>query len=378
MRVIQTWHFYIGTKVSFSELPGIVHAFLDKQNLQYHRFLYYFDELIMGQSVPYLITKGSCAKAAKDCPTLGSVRFLNGAEYGSFPILYLSNIDRETGCTEKEILPYLKKYHRSYGLTNCDFYFYDIDFFQRVLPCEREASKAAAYASGHKQDYDPNLMLAEQVYGSGIRVRRDALNGSTLSLSIDLLRDGVVCDGTAYFEEMKALLPEVKWKSTMDVYLDQEEKRDVQSRNQKIQPAVEKARSYFAQQFPSREPGNSESSNFKLAPKLKKLAKQYGFVYQSECNGSHEMQKRSPRGHVLRLGVDSGPSHFHTDYSFHLQGIGFCHSLCNSMQTPSCQEEFEACSEKFFLLISKFEKDLLPELDGHYAETPDWFIPKGW
>jgi hypothetical protein len=48
------------------------------------------------------------------------------------------------------------------------------------------------------------------------------------------------------------------------------------------------------------------------------------------------------------------------------------------MQTPTNQAEVDACSEKILSILTEFEKTLLPELDAHYEETPDWFVPSAF
>ena len=80
MLAIQTYRFLIGTKIPFSDCPGIVQTFLNQQNLHYDRFLYYFHD-----------NYGGLPKIMKDCPHIGPMRsrITNAGEH-----FYLSNIDK--------------------------------------------------------------------------------------------------------------------------------------------------------------------------------------------------------------------------------------------------------------------------------------------
>lgn len=379
MRVIQTYTFNMSSKTPYSDYPAIARRFLEEQNLTSHRFLYFFNELVYPmKTVEETLASGSCAKAVKDCPTLGEICFLNGSDYGMSPMLFLSNIDVDTGCTEADILPHMKKIHRKYGFCESNLYYYDIDFFHNVIPYERDMSRAISRAEHFQCDLDPALLLQNQPYGSGIRLHRYSTGGIYISLSIDILQSGIIHDATPYFEAMKALLPNIHPTVSMQIYLTDAEKQEIVSWDKQITPALEKSRSFFAERFPTKDRQNNDLSNYTIAAKLKKLAKQHGFSYHYEGFGVYVLDKRTPRGHVLRLWVDSGPSHFDTTYHVNIQGIGFCHVLCKSMQTPTNQAESDACSEKMLSIISEFEKTIILELDAFYSETPNWFIPSAW
>ena len=380
MRVIQTYTFKMSPKTPYSDYPAIARRFLEEQNLTSHRFLYFFDELIIHsiKTVEETLASGSCAKAVKDCPALGEIRFFDGESYGACPLLFLSNIDINTGCTEADILPHIKKIHRRYGFCECNLYYYDIDFFGEVIPCDRDLTGAEHRATCLKKEFNPLWNLGNQPYGSGIRLHRYSTGGNYIALSIDLMHNGVIHDATPYFQAMKALLPNIHPAVSMQIYLTEDEQQDIVVWDQQITPVLEKSRSFFTQRFPTKGGQNGWFSSYTIAPKLKKLAKQYGFSYHYEGFGVYVLDKRTPRGHVLRLLVDSGPSHFDTTYHVNIQGIGFCHVLCKSMQTPTNQAESDACSEKMLSIISEFEKTLVPDLDAFYSETPDWFVPSAW
>lgn len=379
MRVIQTYFFIMSSKTPYSDYPAIAHRFLDEQNLTSHRFLYFFDELIYNtKTTAETLASGSCAKAVKDCPAFGEIRLFDGESYGAYQTLFLSNIDTDTGCTEADILPHMKKIHRRYGFCECNLYYYDIDFFGHVIPCSRDLTDAETRAAYFEKELNPLWNLGNQPYGSGIRLHRYSTGGNYISLSIDLMHNGVIHDATPYFEAMKALLPGIKPTIRMNIYLTDEEKQEISKWDALITPTLEKTRSFFAQCFPTKDRQNYFNSRYTLAPKLKKLAKQYGFSYHYEGFGCCVLDKKTPRGHTLRILVESGPSRYSTGYHINIQGLGFCYELCNSMQTPKNQAESDACSHHILSIVSEFEKTLLPELDSFYSETPDWFVPSQW
>lgn len=378
MRVIQTYTFKLSSKLPYSDYPTIARRFLDEQNLVSHHFFYYFEETRRGDSYEKTLATGSCAKAIKDLPILGTIRFLNGSDFGLIPVFFLSNIDIDTGCTEADILSIMKKIHRRYGFFGSDLYYYDIDFFHNIIPYERDMSFAEYRSMKYQHELEPTLGLDEQLYGSCIRLHRDITGGNYISLSIDLLHNGKVQNAAPYFDSMKKLLPNIRPRVTMQIYLTDEEKSEIALWDKQILPVLEKTRSFFAERFPTQERRIHFFPSYTIASKLKKLAKDYGFSYHYVNYGTCILDKRTPRGHVLRLFVDSGPSHKNTTYGVSIQGIGFCHWLGTSIQTPTNQEEVDACSEKMLSVVSEFEKTFIPELDAFYEETPDWFVPSAF
>lgn len=192
------------------------------------------------------------------------------------------------------------------------------------------------------------------------------------------MHNGVIHDATPYFQAMKAQLPHINPTIQMDIYLSDEEKQEIANWNTLSAPVVEKSQNFFTERFPPKERQNYFDSSYTLAPKLKKLAKQHGFSYHYEGFGCCVLDKKTSRGHTLRVWAESGPSRYCTNYHVNIQGIGFCHVLCKSMQTPTNQAESDECSEKILSVVSEFEKTLLPELDVFYNETPVWFVPSAW
>ena len=196
MLAIQTYRFLIGTKIPFSDCPGIVQTFMKQQNLHYDRFLYYFED-----------NYGSLPKIMKDCPHIGSMRSRfnrNGGEH-----FYLSNIDEDTGCTEAEIISVVPKIHRRYGLSEAHIIYQDIDFFAQKIP-------AVVQAPGNT----PSC-----IKGSSITLYRDSAfpRWNSIDLKLIIHSGTETYDPTPYFEAMQQLLPGVRYMGFVECYLTIEE-----------------------------------------------------------------------------------------------------------------------------------------------------------
>lgn len=359
MRLIQNYFFKIGTKIPFSELPDIVHRFLEANNLTSHRFLYYFEDIHSSdEQVEDVISRCACAKILKDCPSLGKIRCQIG-EYSN--TLYLSNVDTCEYFDEAKILPLMNKIHRRYGFCECDLYYFDIDFF------------------GFKTSFERNLNDdAEELipYGSGIALHKDACAQNFLKLSVDIWHDGNVFDATPYFESMQNLLHGIKSSASLEVHFTEEEKLEFERINEAAKPVAEQCRSFFEQHFPFTSSQNNFSSNYSIAKPLKKLAKQYGYTYNLIRNGGlYSLEKRTSRGNVICIEADSGPSHYNSGIGVSYQGLGFKIDLGTANQTPTNQQEADAFFQNVMQIVSEFETTLLPSLDILYPETPDWFTP---
>lgn len=352
MRLVQHYTFNIKTKIPFSEWPEIVNRFLPENHLTSHRFLYFFEDLLgFEQTMEDALVHGGCARILRDCPALGEIRLANNR----FDKLWLSNIDQPNDIPESDILPLMKKIHRRYGFSECDLYYFDIDFFGKRTYFARR--------------------MENQPYGSGITLHRDVCGDNYLKLSVDLLHDGVVMDAAPYFEAMQKLLPKIKATASLEIYLSEEEKQRIEEINQAAAPVLKTCRSFFEERLPFTATQNTFSSNYSVAKPLKKLAKKYGYAYKLVWNGVYALEKRTAKGNVIYLDVDSGPSHYDLGVGVSYQGIGFCHKIGCSNQTPTNQQEADAYLEHVMSIVSEFDNTLLPSLDGRYPETPGWFIP---
>ena len=357
MRLIQHYTFNIKTKIPFSEWPEIVHRFLSENHLTSHRFLYFFEDILgFDETTDDALPRCGCARILRDCPSLGEIRWAQNRP----DRLWLSNIDSQEDFLESDILPLMKKIHRRYGFSESNLFYFDIDFFGKRTCFARDDSVAN---------------IEHQPYGSGITLHRDVCGDNYLKLSVDLLHDGVVMDAAPYYEAMQKLLPKIKVATSLQIYLSEEEKQKIEEINQAAAPVLQTCRDFFKDRLPFTATQNTFSSNYSVAKPLKKLAKKYGYAYKLVWNGVYALEKRTAKGNVIYMDVDSGPSHYDLGVGVSYQGLGFHHRIGCSNQTPANQQEADAFLEHVMSIVSEFESTLLPSLDDQYPETPGWFIP---
>lgn len=373
MRVVKTMMFWVGKAIPYSDWPEIVHQFLRERGLSCGKFLYYFENLCslhLDEEQENKAKKG-LDRLYKDLPEIGAPRTREEHRVRKF---FISNIDTRGGCTEDQILPLMKKIHRSYGLDESDLYYMDVDFFSETLPSIRNFKYAEDRCRSTGEPLDPLNSLPLQPYGSGFKLYRRITGEACLYCSIEILRNGVVLDPSPYFSALQALLPGARHTERMELYLSDEDRREFIRQTEEAAPALEKCRAWFAARLPESKRQNHFESSYKLAPKLKKLAKQYGFDYRFLAGGLFSLDKKTARGHVFHLIVDSGPSRYDASFSLDFQGLGFQENLGSSTCVPTNQAEFDACAEQVLETAAAFERELLPELDACWPETPDWYL----
>lgn len=375
MRVIKNYFFSIGTKVAFSELPEIVNRFLVENNLKSDTFMYYFEDLPIGKiTSEYIEKKSSCSKILKDCPSLGEIRFYNGSRYGRFDKLWISNIDKNNSFSSETILPLMKKIHRTYGFSECDLYYFDINFFRKTTSFDRDY-KAAKNLHEEGYDFDETEQIETQPYGSGITLHRDACADNFLKLSVDILHDNNIMDATPYYESLQKLLPKIRSSSSIEVYLTEDEKKEFEKYSEFATPVLEQCRDFLSGRIPNQKYQNRFESNYSIAKPLKKLAKQFGYSYEFTGYGSYALEKRTAKGNIIYIDVDSGPSHYDLNVHITYQGLGFFHGLGGAMLTPTNQQETDDCLNNVFSAVSDLESALIPSLDSIFPGTPSWFTP---
>ena len=376
MRLIKNYVFDIGTKIPYSEWPEIVHRFLMENHLVSHRFLYYFEDLIINENKDEALLNCGCTKILKDCPSLGEIRYYNGKAHKRSDLLYLSNIDQQNSFPEEKILPLMKKIHRKYGLYESNLYFYDINFFGNQMCFSRDYSLATRISQEDNTPFDPTLYMNHQPYGSGITLHRDVCADNYLKLSVDVLHNGAVLDATPYCDFMQSLLPKIKVTTSLSIYLNEEEQQKIEETNRSAEPMLQQCREFLSQRLLYKYSQNLFSSNYSVAKPLKKLAKEYGYTYKLLWNGGvYSLEKRTARGNVLYIVVDCGSSHYNIGVQVTYQGVGFIHTIGRSNSTPTKQQEADAFLRSVISIISEFENTLLISLDKLYPETPSWFIP---
>jgi hypothetical protein len=347
MLAIQTYRFLIGTKIPFSDCPGIVQAFLTQKNLHYARFLYYFHD-----------NYGGLPKIMKDCPNIGPMRsrITNAGEH-----FYLSNIEEDTGCSEAEIISAAPKIHRRYGLSEAYIIYQDIDFFAQKIP-------AVVQAPGNTPDC---------IKGSGITLYRDAVfpRWNSIDLRIIIHNGTNTDDPTAYFEAMQQLLPGVRHMGFVECCLTAEEQVLYDQLNEKVAPLIQQACDRFEKQLPeyTTAPAILDTPKLSVAPALKRLGKQYGYSYVKREYMCFFVQKRTANGHYILLDMDVDPTFKGLGVLIRYVGAGFDHRIGSTFRSVQDQKDLEDYLLQIFETLASVEKDVIPALDSHYPPTPDWF-----
>ncbi len=381
MRIIQKRNYWIGTKIPYSQWPELIHRYLLEQGLSSQKFLYYFDDIVS----PWMAKaedgtpdyNHGCMRLIRDLPEIGLPREIWARKTGLHHF-FLSNIDTNEGCSESQIMPLINRIHRSYRLSDCDLYYLDIDFFSDMIPAERSLKKAERLSRQEGQDLNPLIFLEHQPYGSGFRLHRDLTADNYLSLSIDILHHGKVMNPKPYFSAMQELLPGIRYSEKFDIYTTDKEQEEFDRRNEAARPTIERCEKWLEEKLPGVPHQNYFDSRYNLAPKLKKLAKLYGYTYSFQGNGIYLFEIKTKNGHIFHIIVDSGPSHHDTGFILSFQGLGFQHWLRSVRFTPTNQQEFDACAEHVLDVVEEFRQEMLPALDACWPPTPDWFIPAWW
>lgn len=383
MRLIM--NYFISTKIPYSEWPGLVHTFLQKQGLSSKRFMYYFEDHFYffkdhpdtdenSEGYQKSLAQCGCSKLLQDCPDLGPIRVRSGKENGTFEIAYLSNIDGEP-FPEEKLLPFMKKIHRRYAISRCDLYYCGIDFFHDLIPCEGDDPVAESHwrlvAAG-------KLLLQRRPYGAMICLHRERFFGGCIQLSVDLLHDGKILDAQPYCDALCALLPDASVHTSMVPFFSRSEKENLEATNRMAAPLLQQCRAFFAERFTERKKQNGFRSKYAIAPTLKKLCRQYGYLYNLSYDKCHfSIEKRSPKGNLLVLEVDAGPSRYSMGFLVSFRGLGFEHWLGYWVDTPTDQETADACLKQAMETAAAFEAALFPSLDALFPETPEWFVFSG-
>ena len=348
MLAIQTYRFLIGTKIPFSDFPGIAQTFMAQQNLHYDRFLYYFHD-----------NYGGLPKIMKDCPHIGPIRSLpsNAGE-----LFYLSNIEEDTGCTEAEIISVVPKIHRRYGLSEAHIIFQDIDFFTQHIP-------AVINSPGNT----PTC-----IKGSSITLYRDSVfpRWNSIDLKIIIHNGTNTYDPTPYFEAMKQFLPGVRHMGFVECCLTTEEQFLYDQLNKNAAPLIQNACKHFEEHLPERitsTPTTLDTPSLSVAPALKRIGKQYGYSYIKHEYGCFFVQKRTANGHYILLDMDVGPMFKGVGLLIRYVGAGFDHRIGSTFRYPQNQKDLEDYLLQIFEALASAEKDIIPTLDTHYPSTPDWF-----
>ncbi|MBR3763278.1 MAG: hypothetical protein IKK57_01840 [Clostridia bacterium] len=358
MRVIRRYRFVIGTKVPFTQWPEIVHRFLAESGLTYQRFLYHFTGMPSNGQTPQ-----ACIRLQRDCPEIGQSRiaWVEKTDCSTLITHVLTNMDTQTPFAETLLLPLMGKIHHSYGFVEVQLCYGDVDFFGSVMPMELEE--------------DLLKLGVWQLKGSFITLYREPVfNRLFLDVNIDVLRGCQLLDATPYREAMQRLLPKVKVKASQIIALTADEKQRIDEVDRAAAPVITACKAYLKERLPGLQRHQNDPCSYSVARACKKLAKQYGYAYCLEWNGGvYSLQKRTARGNVLYIAVDSGRFRGHTSLLLYLKGVGFSHYLGCADHVPADQQELEAALDASMQIIADFEETMLPQLDECFPESPAWF-----
>ena len=353
MRVIKKYVFKIGTKFKFDRLPDLIRSYLDSLNLTSRKFFYYLEDLVYLPSTPDTVVRSACGRMFRACPSLGDIC---AKQSEGLDTLWITNIDREAESSDEIIRPLLSKIYRSYGFTESRLYYFDIDFFGRVVPMEMD---------------DANI--EDRPVGSGITIEKSVSGDNYITLSVDVLNGKEILDPTPYVEAMKQLLPGVKANSGMIIYLSPEEKQAMADIHTNAIGELGEAVEFFMENLPADYYG-IWPAKYSISSKLKKLAAKYGYEYANEYqNLLFSLSKRTERGNLLAVGVISSPSRYHLEISVTYEGLGFKQYLGSGNYAPAGQKEFNELMDDLMDAVSRFESTLLSQLDSKYPDTPAWY-----
>ena len=305
MRVIDTYTFYYGTKIPFSEIPDRIHRFFADQGLKSERFMYYFEDIAQyepadedaqnTEALKCVSSTHGCERILKDCPELGDIRFKQNPYRDRFS--FLTNLDREP-FPEETILPLMKKIHKYYGFFSTYLYYSDIDFFGETIPYEPPLS---CKDDSETEDFDSSFYWSKvNSPNAGIEIFRCSLTTDNyISLSVDSLFSGRLRDTTLYYHALQAILPKMRSFRETRIRLTREEKAILDSSNQKAAPILEKCRNFFRKFVPADCKLTEAWDGSGTAKAMKRIVESYGFSFKRTGNGVYKAEKRTPRNAVI-------------------------------------------------------------------------------
>ena len=364
MRAIAQYHFLIGTRIPFTDWPGIVENFFAHRNLDYRDFYYCFSDFdtvaqhTTNYAPQYSEKKTACHKAVKDFPQLSPIR--RSVSKNGIVTCYLSNIEEESPCTQADLLAMLPKLYRKYGFVDSYLIYQDVDFFGRSLP------------KIHRPSQEP----PESIFGSSVLLYRSRFDTrwNGIIVNADFVYGDETLDASIYRNTMADLLPGIRCLESVKTILTPEDDALFAERNAAAKPAVEIAQSFFTEKLPK---NDFPDTGTPVATILKRLCKEYGYSYKYDYY-VHTMRKRSKSGHYAQLEVDaySGGGGTSRIYLYiHYLGLGFDHRFFSG-SAPGMDQ---AGTAKFFKMVfhtlAEAEETLFPNIEAFYPPTPEWYVP---
>lgn len=356
MRAIRQYSFLIGTRIPFTDWPGIVEEFFSRQNLSYRKFYYCFSDFDSTN------LRTVCHKAVKDFPRLDPIRWVP-SEKGGATTCYLTNIEGGSNCTKEEIMTMLPKLYRKYGFVDSSLTYQDIDFFGRSLPEIRQVTDHLEYC----------------ILGSSVALDRCRFDTrwNGITVNADFVYGDEVLDATIYRDAIAELLPGIRCMERVLVFLDAEDEALFAQRSAAAETAAASAREFLEQRIPEYDRLAHAEGGAPVGPALKKLGKKFGFTYQYDYY-MHTLLKRTKNGHYIRLEVTaySGSGRVsRIDTYIQCLGLGFQHNIYSGGAPGMDKQGADAYLAAVVHALVEAEETVFPEIEAFYPPTPEWFAP---
>ena len=377
MRVTKNRSYDIKNKIAFAELPGIVHEYLAEQGLCVGRFVYYLEELLYDYGEFRHSEPISCRRAIKDMPELGEIHILDeNRRLNGLDIAVLSNMADNRYISDQIVMPYMKRFQRTYGFSDVILRWMDVDFFGSAFETAFDRSEAAEYRNRWGVDPDPLWKINQNTWSSWITIGKQQFESPTLAVAIDVLRNNEIVDALPYFSAMSEKLPGIQYHDFTRIMFSDEEKNEIAELKNTVKPLTEKCKAYFVSKgFDAEFKQQITNARYALGEKLKKIAGQYGFTRQCRMIGNHDLMRATPNGHILVVNADSGPSHCNSYFTLTLVGMGYTLFIGGANFIPNDQKEFDGFADRFFEALEEFSHtDTFCSLDKSLPPAPDWFL----
>ncbi len=355
MRAIRQYSFLIGTRIPFTEWPGIVEEFFSLQKLSYRKFYYCFSD--SDYAVPYT----ACHKAVKDFPQLEPIRWVTSEK--DITTLYLTNIEDGGSCTHAEIMTMLPKLYRKYGFVDSVLIYQDIDFFGKNLTEIRCEGK------------EPQ----QRVHGSAVVLHRCQFDTrwNGITINADFVYGDEVLDTTIYRDAMAELLPGIRCMESVRIFFDAEDEEHFAERSAAAETAVASAQEFFEQRLPKYDRLARAEGGAPVGSALKKIAKKHGYTYRYDYY-VHTLCKRTKNGHYIQLEVFaySGSGRLsRIDTHVNCLGLGFQHRIYSGGAPGMDQRDTEEYLKAVVHALAEAEETVFPEIEAFYPPTPEWYVP---
>ena len=381
MRVYKQCQFLLGTKIPFSEGPGLVERFLEEQGLHYRHFLYQFKNLDISdyyrsitsgencrrcdsprdcgecrrEAEKYLKKKTACQRVLEDCPALGPLLVL---EEKGFVLQTLTNLASPSKDARDLVIPLMPKIHRKYGFSETYLCYHGVEFFSRSWP-----------------EADPSRKGLEGIDGAYIMLMRGSLSSqwNGITMQVEINDHGEILDAAPYLDAMEALLPGARRREFVNVRLTPQEQAEIDEIQKRAEPAVMEAAAFFASHFPEDPPGQDSFGPVSLAPTLKRMCREYSYRYLGFFYRVYRMEKQTPSGHFLTLEFETGRMGDECNVIISLEGPGFSQRIADVCHLPESQEDAVSHLRKLFSVLNEAEKRYITRLDKLFPPIPEWY-----